>query len=135
VPYLIDSDWLIDYLELVPAAEALLESLFGAGVSISIISYVEVYEGIAGDPNPDRETKFRGLLAATPLLNISEAIAQRCASLRAMLRAQGKNVNRRAMDLLIAATALEYDLTLVTRNLEDYRDIPGLALYTGVESV
>ena len=30
---------------------------------------------------------------------------------------------------LIAATALEYNLTLVTRNTEDYADVPGLKLY------
>jgi predicted nucleic acid-binding protein len=35
----------------------------------------------------------------------------------------------RALDLLIAAPALEHQLTLVTRNLGDYNDIPGLDLY------
>jgi predicted nucleic acid-binding protein len=30
---------------------------------------------------------------------------------------------------MIAATAVENDLTLVSRNLEDYEDIPGLKLY------
>ena len=45
------------------------------------------------------------------------------------MRKAGKRVNSRALDLLIAATALEYDLTLVTRNTEDYGDIPGLKLY------
>lgn len=33
------------------------------------------------------------------------------------------------MDLLIAATALRYDLTLGTRNLRDFRLIPGLTSY------
>jgi predicted nucleic acid-binding protein len=32
-------------------------------------------------------------------------------------------------DLIIAATALEYGLTVVTRNVHDYRDIPGLSLH------
>jgi predicted nucleic acid-binding protein len=35
-------------------------------------------------------------------------------------------VRQRALDLIIAATALEHDLTLVTRNREDFQDIPGL---------
>jgi predicted nucleic acid-binding protein len=34
-----------------------------------------------------------------------------------------------ALDLLIAATALEYDLTLVTDNIEDFKDIPDLNLH------
>ena len=33
------------------------------------------------------------------------------------------------MDLLIAATALTLDLILLTRNLRDFKLIPGLTLY------
>jgi len=36
------------------------------------------------------------------------------------------------LDLLIAATALEHELTIVTRNIEDFNDIPGLVLYAGL---
>jgi predicted nucleic acid-binding protein len=32
------------------------------------------------------------------------------------------------LDLIIAATALEYDLTLVTENTGDFTDIPDLLL-------
>jgi predicted nucleic acid-binding protein len=32
------------------------------------------------------------------------------------------------MDLLIAATALEHNLTLLTRNLRDFQHIPGLKI-------
>jgi predicted nucleic acid-binding protein len=56
-------------------------------------------------------------------------VAERCARLRETLRSQNKWVNSRALDLIIAATALEYDLTLVTNNTEDFEDIPGLNLY------
>lgn len=127
--YLIDSDWLIDYLARLPEAEELLESLFDTGVAVSIISSVEVYEGIEIGNNPDAEVRLERMLAGSPLVNLSPRIAQRCARLRLGLRAQGKRVNQRAMDLLIAATALDHGLTLVTRNIEDYRDIPGLDLY------
>lgn len=30
---------------------------------------------------------------------------------------------------MIAATAIEHDLTLVTRNVDDFSDVPGLQLY------
>ena len=33
------------------------------------------------------------------------------------------------MDLLIAATALHYDLALLTRNPRDFRLVPNLALF------
>jgi len=45
------------------------------------------------------------------------------------LKQEQKRVKSRALDLINAAIALEHDLTLVTRNVEDYQDIPDLKLY------
>jgi predicted nucleic acid-binding protein len=59
----------------------------------------------------------------------SLSVAERCARLREALRTQSKRVNSRALDLIIAATALEYDLTLITENLKSFEDIPDLSLY------
>ena len=41
-------------------------------------------------------------------------------------------MNHRAMDLLIAATALEHDLVLVTRNTRHYADVADLRLHQPV---
>jgi predicted nucleic acid-binding protein len=49
--------------------------------------------------------------------------------LREQLKHEQKRVKSRALDLMNAAIALEHDLTLVTRNIADYRDILGLQLY------
>jgi predicted nucleic acid-binding protein len=40
--------------------------------------------------------------------------------LRETLKRQGKRVNSRAFDLVVAATALQHGLMLVTRNVADY---------------
>ena len=45
------------------------------------------------------------------------------------LRRSGRRVRHRLLDLINAATAIEYDLTLVTRNTVDYADIPGIRLH------
>ena len=138
MPYLVDTDWLIDHLAQAPAAEALLSELAGEGVAISIISYMEAYQGTLRSPNPaGAQARLQTLANTVPVLPLSIAVAQRCARLREWLRTRGRRVRPRALDLLIAATALEYQLTLVTRNVDDYRDIPGLELYlreTGGES-
>ncbi|HZQ97841.1 MAG TPA: type II toxin-antitoxin system VapC family toxin [Chloroflexota bacterium] len=55
-------------------------------------------------------------------------VAERCARLRELLRRQGKQPRRRALDLTIAATAFQHGLTLVTRNTDDYEEVPGLTL-------
>lgn len=60
------------------------------------------------------------------VLPIPRDVARRCARLREALRRQGHRVNSRAFDLINAAIAIEHDLTLVTRNANDFRDIPNL---------
>ena len=128
--YLLDTDVLIDHLAELPAATELIDRLAPAGIAISIISYMEVYQGILR--SPDRQTAeatFADFIASTPILPFSPTVARRCAELREQLRQDGKRVRPRALDLLTAAIALEHGLTLVTRNTHDYDDIPDLDLY------
>jgi len=130
MPYLVDTDWVIDLLASVPEALQLLDRLAQDGIAISIITYMEAYQGVERSPHPEEaQNKLSALLDSLPVVSLSPAVAQRCARLRETLRKQGKRVNARSLDLIIAATALEYNLTLVTRNTEDYADVPGLKLY------
>jgi predicted nucleic acid-binding protein len=128
--YLIDSDVVIDHLNNDPAARLLLDRLAADGLTISLITYLEVYQGTLASPDPAQaQAKLDAFLAGVPIVPFSAAVARRCARLRTELQRQGKRVRPRALDLLTAATALEHGLTLVTRNLADYEDIPALALY------
>ena len=130
MPYLSDSDWVIDYLAGGAESLQLLESLADEGIAISILTSMEVYQGILRSPQPEEvEGRLVGFLSSVPIIPVSLEVAQRCARLREILRVQGKRVNQRALDLLIAATALEHDLTLITRNKRDYADIPGLVIH------
>lgn len=130
MPYLIDSDWTIDHLAEVPEAEQLLAQLAPDGIAISIVTYMEIYEGALRAP--DRAQAFRkldALLSAVPIVPFDSAVARLCAEIRNQLRRQRRRVNSRALDLVIAATALTLNLTLVTRNIRDYSDVQGLVLY------
>ena len=128
--YLIDTDWVIDYLADVTEAADLLSELAEDGIAISIITYMEVYEGVGRSANPEAaEETLAAFLTDVPIVSFSLAVARRCATLRDTLRRQGKRVNARALDLIVAATALEANLTLVTRNVDDYRDIHDLSLH------
>lgn len=128
--YLIDSDWAIDHLEEIPPARQLLASLAPRGIAISIITYAEAYHGVVR--SPDRflaERKLVEFLEGVPVLFVTFEVARTLAGIREHLRLQGRPYRRRAFDLVIAATAVANDLTLVTRNFPDYRDVPGLRLY------
>ncbi len=127
--YLIDSDVATDHLADVPAVASLLDELTEDGIAIAIISYVELFQGAERSADPaDAHAKLRELSQDVPVLPLSQAVAERCARLRELLRRQGKQPRRRALDLTIAATAFQHGLTLVTRNTDDYEEVPGLTL-------
>jgi predicted nucleic acid-binding protein len=130
MPYLVDSDWVIDHLDNVPEAVELLDRLASEGIAVSIVTYMEVIQGRLRSPDPQAsEAQFDEFLESVPVVPLSLDVARRCAALRETLRREGRRVNARALDLINAAIAIEHGLTLVTRNTRDYDDIPGLKLY------
>jgi predicted nucleic acid-binding protein len=127
---LLDSDLVIPYLADDPATVPLVERLAPEGIAISIITYMEVFQGTLRSPDPERaQEQFERFLAVVPTLPLLPAVARRCARLREAITGRGRRVRHRALDLVIAATALENGLRLVTRNLAGYADVPELALY------
>jgi predicted nucleic acid-binding protein len=129
--YLIDTDWLIDYLYGNPQALQVFSTLAPDGLAISIITYLEIYEGINLSRDPVRaERAFRQLLRDVQVLPVSRTVAKQVAQIRATLRRSKAPMNHRALDLIIAGTAVAYDLELLTRNTKDYNDIPNLRRYT-----
>lgn len=125
--YLVDSDWVVDFLKGRPPAVALLASLFSQGLAISIVSYAEVYEGIYyGHDRAHYEGVYREFLRGVRVLGINQATARRFAVIRGLLRSGGQLIPE--PDVFIAATAIQHGLTLVTRNRKDFARIPELLL-------
>ena len=131
MPYLIDTDVVIDHLADLPDATELLNRLADDGIAISIITYMETFQGLARSTDPEQaHARFQSFVDSVPVLPLSIAVAERCARLREALRLDGRRISQRALDLIHAATALEHDLIVVARNQSDYRDIPGLQRYS-----
>jgi predicted nucleic acid-binding protein len=129
MPYLVDSNVVIDHLGEVPEASQFLDQFAQDGIVISIVTYMEAFQGVVQSQHPEEASeKFHAFIDTVLILPFSFAVAERCARLRETLRNQNKRVKSRALDLIIAATALEYGLTLVTKNTEDFKDIPDLIL-------
>jgi predicted nucleic acid-binding protein len=127
--YLIDTDRLIDHLANDPATQQLLIRLAGAGIAMSVISYMELYQGVVQNPEPEAaRAKLAALLAVVPMQPFTREVAETCGRIRADLQRKGKRVRPRALDLQIAATAITAGLVLVTRNVDDYSDISELCL-------
>lgn len=125
--YLLDTNIIIYHLNGVTAAHSLLQELRPSGIAISAITYVEAVEGLASDPDPVlMRQRFEMLVDLIPVLPFSGDEAERGANIRSTLRQEGKRIRSRALDLMIAATALEHDMTQVTNNPADYDDVSGL---------
>jgi len=128
VRYLVDSDWLIDATAGRLSAVRTLDHLSDDGLAVSIIAVAEVYEGAFGLSDPDAALAyFREFLSSYTMLPLTDPIIERFARARAALRQQGQMIPD--MDLLIAATAIYHDLTLLTRNIRHFEHIPSLRLY------
>jgi len=126
---LIDTDIVIYHVNDVRPATQLVDGLFDEGIAISAITLMEVLDGLeqARDARL-AQSRFRVFASRVPVIPFGPDEAAVAASMRRVLRQQGRRVRPRALDLLIAATALTHDLTLVTNNPSDYQDIRDLRL-------
>jgi tRNA(fMet)-specific endonuclease VapC len=70
---------------------------------------------------------FDRFLRSIDVLPLTRPIMHQFARIRGELRRTGKIIGD--FDILIAATALYHNLTLVTRNIKDYERIPNLKIY------
>ena len=100
---------------------------------ISTVSLAEIRFGISTAPNPTQredlqiwlEDVLRPLFKGQ-ILQITEAVVLRWRILLQDGRRSGRTYSQ--PDLLLAATALEHNLTLVTRNTRDFTSVPDLKL-------
>jgi tRNA(fMet)-specific endonuclease VapC len=127
--YLLDSDWLINALAGRSRAVSPLERLAAVHrIGVSVITLGEVYQQAFTATNPNAYlTTFRTFIAPFRVIPVTEPIAVRFAELRALLTRRGELIAD--FDILIAATALHYNLTVLTFNYRHFSRIPDLALY------
>jgi tRNA(fMet)-specific endonuclease VapC len=91
IAYLIDTDWVIPYLNGHPAIVERLEELQEAGLALSVISLAELYEGIYYSRDPDRnEQALNNFLRGVMVIGIDEDICRIFGRERSRLRAAGK---------------------------------------------
>lgn len=104
---LVDTDVCIDHLE---GAKRLPRR---GRLAYSVITRAELLAGGA-----EHEAAVRRLLAGMDELAVDRRIADRAGEIR--------RLGLRMPDALIAATGLVHQLTLLTRNVADFRKAPGL---------
>jgi predicted nucleic acid-binding protein len=121
---LTDTDILIDAARGIPDAVAILSAQrAGAGISISIISSMELVAGCRDAAELRQIQQFLRQVTALPVgASISQAAHQ-------LMESYSLSHGLQIPDALIAVTALEYHLTLYTKNTRHFQMIPGLTVH------
>jgi predicted nucleic acid-binding protein len=108
---LVDTDVLVDHLR-----GARRFDPGNATVHVSVVTRAELYAGQSA-----QESRIDILLGSFQEHSVDRAVAQTAGRLR-------RTVDIRLPDALIAATALEHELGLLTRNRRDFQRVEGLRL-------
>jgi predicted nucleic acid-binding protein len=127
--YLVDTGPLAGYLNGRRSAVDLLEPwIVRRELATSIVVYGEIVEYFKGAPNfLERRDQLLELLQLVSPYLLSFSILERYADIRRLLRPPHGPGLIGDIDTLIAATALERDLTLVTMD-SDFARVPDLKL-------
>ena len=122
-----DTDWVIDYLHKADRTVRRLDELLPDGVGLSVISLAELYDGLARSRNPDADTEaLRLFLEAVEVVPLDDAACRVFGEERARLREEGNLIGD--MDILIGATAISKNLTVLTNNRRHFERMRGLTL-------
>ena len=122
---LLDTDWAINYLNRVPRTVSRVDELRPEGIGISIISIAELYEGVLNSHDPARNERLMlEFLRHHAMIDLDVTTCRIFGMERARLRATGTLIPD--TDLLIGATALRHNLTLLSNNRRHFGRLPGL---------
>lgn len=123
---LLDTDTCIGILKGVPKVVSAWRAC-NERCALSLMSVGELAYGAAKARNPEAERgRVERLVGILDEGSLTKAVMMRFGLLKAELEAAGTPLAD--ADLLIAATALEHDMTLVTGNTKHFARIPGLEL-------
>ena len=125
--YLVDSDWAISYLNGRRRTIERIDGLVPSGIGISMVSLAEIYDGIYGSSDLEQhEHRLSDFLALTQIVNVDVEICRIFGQERRRLRSIGDLIGD--MDLLIGATAIRHNVTLLTNNRRHFTRMQGISI-------
>ncbi|MFA5945572.1 MAG: type II toxin-antitoxin system VapC family toxin [Patescibacteria group bacterium] len=116
---LLDTNIVIEYLK----TSTLRPPIYKGEFIISVITEAELFR-FSGMSESDIKI-IRLIVETCETLAVDSRIARRAGEL-------GRTRKTRLPDLLIAATALEYGIPLITHNLRDFKNIPDLIVRSSI---
>lgn len=125
-PSMLDTDILSEFLRGNPKVIARMdEHLKEYGfISLSIITYYEILNGLLYKDARKQLTKFEEFVELNKVIPLTLRMAKSAAIIQAALRKKGTEIGH--TDTLIAGIALTSELQLVTNNTDHFKRIKGL---------
>lgn len=126
--YLLDTCVISDFVKGERATLLKVKEISPSDISISSITIMEIQYGLA--LNPSRAKLLRPIIhdfiQSINVLEFSQDDARETSMIRALLKQQGKPIG--SYDILLAGTALNRKLTMVSANTAEFERVEGLAL-------
>jgi tRNA(fMet)-specific endonuclease VapC len=124
--YLLDTCVISDFIKGEPGTLARIRQTQPVDIAVSAITVMELRYGLL--LNPQRAQKIESVissfLSSVEHLPFNLSEAEQAAQVRAVLKTQGQPIG--SYDVLIAATALEHRLIMITANQREFARVPGL---------
>lgn len=125
--YLIDTDTIIFALRGDHSVLEKFEANKNIPISISMITYAELVFGAKRSQNEQKNMiKVNHIRDIYTIEELNEGVMEVFADIKAKMFDKGIRIED--MDLLIAATAIYNELTLVTNNIKHFENIPNLKI-------
>ncbi|MBU2052183.1 MAG: type II toxin-antitoxin system VapC family toxin [Patescibacteria group bacterium] len=126
--YLLDTSTVVNFLR---GKKLIDETVIKGGAAVSIITQAELFYGAIKSAQSKKNLDLvKGFIKDLEIatVNLSEPIILSYARLKTSLEKQGKKLDE--FDLLIAASALENNLALVTDNARHFDRVKGLRIFS-----
>lgn len=124
--FLLDTDTCSGFFKNDPAVVRRIMLHYGS-LKVSTVTVGELLTwGMRGKSPASRLSEIEQFLATVDIFDIDRKVAETFGRIRADLLDRGRPVG--VPDLFNAAVALVHNLTVVTHNVVDYQDVPGLSI-------
>ena len=131
--YFLETSVIVGYLRGKKETIELIESLRGELTS-SFICLSELYEGIyrSKDKGEAEKSVLNFFAGLSEVFGLNAEIAENFGRIRAELKDKGNLIED--LDLLLAATCLSENITMVTANIRHFQRVPKLEIWPTAES-
>jgi tRNA(fMet)-specific endonuclease VapC len=110
-------------------ADPYISLLSGHELALSFMTVAELFQwAILRQWGDRRVVQLEQYLSNYIIIPVDQLLCREWAQIRADQQSAGRVIS--PQDAWIAATAIRYDLSLVTHNIKDFREIPNLRLIT-----